>query len=272
MTLRQTLVTGIALVVFHQVALSVFLLGGAPPRLAVLVAATFFLLLPLLLILRRAGVPVAAALRLHAVPAPVAILGSAAFLCTVLPITAVTGRAATVPESMERFFAELLGASSPAEWVWVVFVVAVVPAVSEELLFRGYLQRSLEPRIGRWPAIVAVALAFGLVHGPTRAPTAASLGLVLGWMAWRTDSVLPGMLAHAIANAGAVVLANAEMPDAADAPDGVPWSVAAAGALLAAALLTAFARRTPRSGPIPAAADAPSSPRPERDTDRPAGT
>jgi membrane protease YdiL (CAAX protease family) len=272
MTLRQTLLTGIALVVFHQVALSVFLISGVPARLAVLVAAVFFLLLPLVLLLRRAGLPAAPALRLRAVPVPLAVLGTAAFLCTVPAITAVTGRAATVPDSMERFFDELLGASTPAEWVWVVFVVAIVPAVSEELLFRGYLQRSLEPHLGRWPAILAVAAAFGLVHGPTRAPTAASLGIVLGWMAARTDSVLPGMLAHAAANAGAVILANAEIDVAADAPADVPWSVAAAGALLAAALLTSFARRTPRSGPIPAAADVPSSPDPGPGSDRPAGT
>jgi len=272
MTLRQSLGTGITLVVFHQVALSVFLIGGAPPRLAVLVAAVFFLVLPLLLILRRAGFPAATELRLRPVPAPLALLGGAAFLCTVPAVTAVTGRAATVPESMERFFSDLLGASSPLEWIWVVFVVAIVPAVSEELVFRGYLQRTLEPRIGPWPAILVVAVAFGLVHGPTRAPTAASLGVVLGWMAWRTDSILPGMFAHAIANAGAVVVANAEVPDAAEAPADVPWGVAAAMALLAAALLTAFARRTPRSGPIPPAEDAPSFPRPERDSDRPAGT
>lgn len=272
MTLRQTLLTGITLIVFHQVVLSVFLIGGAPPRLAVLVAASFFLFLPLLLVLRRAGVPAAPALRLRPVPAPLAVLGAAAFLCAVPPITAVTGRVVTIPETMDRFFEELLGASSPAEWLWVVLVVAIVPAVSEELVFRGYLQRALEPRVGRWTAILAVAAAFGLVHGPTRAPTAASLGIVLGWMASRTDSVLPGMLAHAVVNAGAIVLANSDVEVPADAPTDVPWSFAAAGAILAAALLTSFARRTPRSDPSPPSGDVPSPPAPGPGSDRPAGT
>ena len=80
-----------------------------------------------------------------------------------------------------------------------VIVAAVAPVV-EETLFRG-LGYSLLERFGRWPAIVAVGLAFGLYHGLIDAlPELALFGAALAWLRSRTRSVFPGMLAHAALN------------------------------------------------------------------------
>jgi membrane protease YdiL (CAAX protease family) len=80
-------------------------------------------------------------------------------------------------------------------------VIAVVAPVVEETLFRG-LGYSLFERFGRWQAIVAIGLAFGLYHGlPQALPELALFGCALAWLRWKTGSVFPGMLAHAALNA-----------------------------------------------------------------------
>ena len=68
-------------------------------------------------------------------------------------------------------------------------------------MFRG-LGYSLFERFGSWQAIVAVGLAFGMYHGLPRAlPELALFGCALAWLRLKTDSVFPGMLAHAALNA-----------------------------------------------------------------------
>jgi membrane protease YdiL (CAAX protease family) len=82
---------------------------------------------------------------------------------------------------------------------WVPFV--------EELTYRG-LGYSLLERLGRWPAIVAVGLLFGLAHGLVESlPVIAAFGCVLAWIRSRTESVLPGMLLHSLFNLVALVAA-----------------------------------------------------------------
>ena len=79
-------------------------------------------------------------------------------------------------------------------------VVAGVAPFAEELLFRGLGYSLLEP-YGRWTAILAVGIAFGLYHGLVEAlPELALFGCALAWLRSRTGSVYPGMLAHATFN------------------------------------------------------------------------
>lgn len=82
---------------------------------------------------------------------------------------------------------------------WIPFV--------EELTYRG-LGYSLLARLGRWPAIGLVGLLFGLAHGLiVSLPVIVAFGCVLAWIRSRTDSVVPGMVLHAIFNAVALVAA-----------------------------------------------------------------
>lgn len=106
---------------------------------------------------------------------------------------------------------------TPKHWepahaaVYVVNAVVIctwVPFV-EELTYRG-LGYSLLERYGRWPAILAVGLLFGLAHGLVISlPVIVFFGCVLAWVRARTDSVVPGMLLHALFNLTALVAAVA---------------------------------------------------------------
>ena len=71
-----------------------------------------------------------------------------------------------------------------------------VPAVVEELLFRGALQGLMRPS-GSAAAIFGPALLFGLLHlDLAQGLTAFACGVFLGWLAERSGSILPGMLLH----------------------------------------------------------------------------
>lgn len=88
-------------------------------------------------------------------------------------------------------------------------VVAGVAPVVEELTFRG-LGYSLLARWGRWAAILLVGLLFALAHGLVEAfPFLAALGAMLAYLRSRVDSVIPGMIVHALFNATALVVAVA---------------------------------------------------------------
>jgi membrane protease YdiL (CAAX protease family) len=87
-----------------------------------------------------------------------------------------------------------------------VVICTVIPFV-EELTYRG-LGYSLLERFGRWPAILAVGLLFGLAHGlVVSLPVIAAFGAVLAWIRSVTRSVYPGMVLHAAFNLVALVAA-----------------------------------------------------------------
>jgi ABC-2 type transport system permease protein/sodium transport system permease protein len=79
--------------------------------------------------------------------------------------------------------------------------LAVIPAVCEELLFRGVLLSGLAARVRPLGAVLASAAIFGVYHfvAVKFVPTFA-LGILLGYLCLRSGSVLPGMLVHALHN------------------------------------------------------------------------
>jgi ABC-2 type transport system permease protein/sodium transport system permease protein len=118
--------------------------------------------------------------------------------------------------SQERIeFAQQLLASwrDVSPWV-IVAALAAAPAVCEELLFRGYLLRALLAATSERNSIVISAVVFGGFHvlatdalATERLLPSTFLGLILGWVAWRTASVVPGMLLHACHNGLLLLLA-----------------------------------------------------------------
>jgi membrane protease YdiL (CAAX protease family) len=94
-------------------------------------------------------------------------------------------------------------------WAYVANAVVIctwVPFV-EELTFRGLGFTLLRP-FGKWPAIVAVGVLFGLAHGLyLDLPVLAAFGCALAWLREETDSVYPGMFVHATFNLIALIVA-----------------------------------------------------------------
>jgi membrane protease YdiL (CAAX protease family) len=101
----------------------------------------------------------------------------------------------------EDTFDTLLG--SPVGYV----TIGLLAPLTEELVMRGAILRSLLKDMRPWLAIVLSALLFALVHmNPVQMPHAFLIGLLLGWMYWRTGSILPGVAYHWANNSVAFVL------------------------------------------------------------------
>ncbi|MBA8792714.1 hypothetical protein FHX74_000308 [Friedmanniella endophytica] len=90
--------------------------------------------------------------------------------------------------------------------LWTLTVMPVTVAFAEELLYRGTLQPAFAARIGRWPALVLVALGFGLQHAGlsalsvdavvARVITTFLAGLVFGLLRRRFRTLWPLVIAH----------------------------------------------------------------------------
>jgi sodium transport system permease protein len=139
-------------------------------------------------------------------------------------------------------------ADSPGRLLWLLLVIAVTPAICEELVFRGVLLQGLGTRLPPWGTIAASALVFAAFHLSTETvirflPTL-WLGLLFGYVVWRTRSIATSMLMHAFNN-GAVVLLLASPALQARFGDGAPpWPVLALAPLLLLAGLRLLPRRS----------------------------
>jgi len=95
---------------------------------------------------------------------------------------------------------EMLPSGGP-ELLMQFLALCVMPAIAEELLFRGAFQGLMRP-CGSAAAIFAPALLFGVLHlDLAQGLTAFACGVFLGWLAERSGSILPGMLLHLANNA-----------------------------------------------------------------------
>jgi sodium transport system permease protein len=177
--------------------------------------------LPTLVVLWR-RVPVLQAFRIHA-PQPLAIVGALLAGATAWPLIHEVvlllkdaGISGIGEEQLERAHG-ILAAWKNVPFAIRLVCIAIVPAVFEELCFRGFLLGAIRQRTSPWAAIAITAVAFGLFHilvGGTlaieRLVPSTLLGLALGWIAVRTGSVLPGMVFHILNNGTIIAIAEYE--------------------------------------------------------------
>jgi CAAX protease family protein len=85
--------------------------------------------------------------------------------------------------------------------VLVLFLAVFAPVV-EELFFRGLLLRSMTRWLGPIAGIAISAVVFGLAHfEPLQLAGLVLFGIVLGLLAYKTQRLGPGIVAHAAFNA-----------------------------------------------------------------------
>ena len=143
--------------------------------------------------------------RVRALPDDVwsaALVAGVVGLVAVLLFQNVLGRMVSLPRQQEI---------DPSKYpvltvaAWAV-MSALVAGITEEIAFRGYLQRPIERRHGPWVAILVTGVLFGLIHFTHSEVTLALLpfyvgiAAVYGMLAYLTDSTLPGIVIHAGGN------------------------------------------------------------------------
>ena len=95
----------------------------------------------------------------------------------------------------------------------VLFVIAVLPAVCEELAFRGFMLSGLQTESKPWSSIFITAAFFGLAHGMLQQSLNAFLvGILIGYLVVRTNSLWIGVVYHFVHNGFTVVLSEVGTP------------------------------------------------------------
>ncbi|MCF2577081.1 CPBP family intramembrane metalloprotease [Phocaeicola barnesiae] len=171
------------------------------------------------------------------------LIASVVFILALGLWTNYLSELADLPNSMQETFEMMM-----RHPLGIIAIVIMAPIV-EELLFRGAIEGHL---LRKWKhpagAIVFSSLVFGVVHGNwVQAPFAFVIGLALGWMYYRTGSLLPGILMHFVNNSTAVLgFLITDNPDATMVseygPQGAAW-MAVAGAVVTVLCVYLFQKK-----------------------------
>jgi len=98
--------------------------------------------------------------------------------------------------------------------VWALVTLVVMAPLFEETIFRGVILESARARYGTVAAWFVSAFVFGLAHlHPALAVNAFVLGLVLGYIYIRTESLWSTVILHAVNNALAYLMLLAGWQD-----------------------------------------------------------
>ena len=192
------------------------------PSVAISVALTaIFLSLSALVTARLSRAPAKTALGFQGAPWPV-------FLLAPIGILALGPTSDLLVRTMAEFFPDwTLGSLEQIEELtknasfWALFpIIAICPGFSEEIFFRGLVQRAWG--FG-WAAITISAISFSLFHmDPHHVAGVLPLGFYLAWLGARTGSLWVCVLTHTVNNT--VALAASKFSDVSmDAEEGLPW-------------------------------------------------
>jgi sodium transport system permease protein len=96
-----------------------------------------------------------------------------------------------IPEQLKQVLE-----NSPNLWS-MVFVMALTPAICEELAFRGFILSGLRHLGHKWRAIVLSSVMFGFTHLILQQSVSASIvGVVVGYLVVQSGSIFPAVLFH----------------------------------------------------------------------------
>lgn len=125
-----------------------------------------------------------------------ALLGAVGFLLLAHGISFMTA-----PLGLDDFGTTKEFEEMTKDFWGVLAICAVVPA-AEEMIFRaGILRKLRQAGISKWAAIIMSAVVFGLFHrNPLQAVPAVIMGVALGWLYTKTDSLVLCLLAHMVNN------------------------------------------------------------------------
>ncbi len=102
-----------------------------------------------------------------------------------------------MPDEITKIVEELFSPEGWGEFGIMVLVIAITPAICEETFFRGYVQGTME-RVKKSPVpFIVVGIIFGLFHqNPLGLIELSLIGIFLGYLFYRSDSIYPSMAAH----------------------------------------------------------------------------
>jgi len=154
----------------------------------------------------------------HPLAIPVAMGLAVVFHPIAMQLMAVVQHIYPMPDiHLESSFGKWLSAD---EHFWQILAAfAVLPAICEELAFRGFVLSGLMTRGHAWRAVLVSSVFFGITHSIVQQSiVACCLGLVLGYIAIRGGSIFPCMAFHATHNALILLISRITPESVRDTP------------------------------------------------------
>ncbi|MGB0346622.1 MAG: lysostaphin resistance A-like protein [Balneolaceae bacterium] len=129
--------------------------------------------------------------------------------------------------------------------------IGIVPAVCEEVMYRGYVQRSLEKSSGIWMAIIVSGFIFGAYHlQVTNILPLSFLGIMLAYLTYISDSLIPAIVAHFVNNGGQVIASSfypAMLEETITPETEMPWGLIVISIIVSSALVYILYRLKPEA-------------------------
>ncbi len=139
-------------------------------------------------------------------PSGRSLLGAILIGLFMAPATGLLFQFLPMPEWLREAMEQMV-LLDPALPLWSrLLIIAVTPALVEELLFRGLIFSGLR-RWGLGPALGLSALLFALLHPPLQLFIPIfTMGIIFGIVVWRTGSIFCSMIVHALNNGLMVII------------------------------------------------------------------
>lgn len=173
-----------------------------------------FMIVPAIVVVSRQQLPLLSTFRIK--PLNTKIIPATIFLF--IPIFILTDEldrliqlVFPMPEIWLESLTDLVQFSTIIDGSVLVLAAVVVAPIAEEMLFRGMVQHTLEKYREPAMAIVLTSVLFALVHfNPWTSIQITLLGLALGYLTWRTGSILPAIVVHGLNNLISLLLMNVD--------------------------------------------------------------
>lgn len=192
--LTQVIITGIAKAVTgsNDMALIMGLFGGAVATIIILALIRYYkpseLIKPVPFIVWLASIPLV--------------------FCSLFAID-ILSSCVDIPDMLGQEF-EILASSA-----WGILAITILGPVQEEIIMRRIIMKSIyDKKKNVWLAIVVSALIFAVIHGnPIQIVFAFPAGLLLGWLYYRTGSLLIPITGHIVNNSFSCIDLNFKLTE-----------------------------------------------------------
>jgi membrane protease YdiL (CAAX protease family) len=180
-----------------------------PVRYSLVISQFVFMLIPTLYIVKRWHTKrIFSYIRFKLISPAEFFLAIAVTICFI-PISGYIGdffmKQLNFPDFLANISTQIFTSYSIIELLVLIFIVCLTPALCEEILFRGYVQRTLERTFGV-KSFIIVGIIFGLYHmQPLNLVSLSLLGILIGYFYHRSRSIVPCIVAHLTNNLIAVL-------------------------------------------------------------------
>jgi membrane protease YdiL (CAAX protease family) len=193
------------------------ILSGAEPGLTTYLAMFIgqgFLIVPVLIYIKRKNFDFIDSFRLNFISRDIiytTVFISVGAMILSDELNILIGMIIPIPDSFLQIEA-LLKPKDPFSLVLLIITIIIIAPIGEELLFRGFLQKGLEKA---WDdvtrAILFSSLFFAVIHfNPFWIIQIYFLGVLLGFLSWKTNSIIPCIIFHMIINATSLFFTSIE--------------------------------------------------------------